>query len=136
MTAIHKRCYYAMRNEFRLMSKVFATFLPPVYPYSVYGADQMVKIDNPIKELRLQVKPANLQDVGKNFARLSTKTLEELGINPGDVLEIFGKEENRTTVVVWVAPDDEMKDVIRIDGTVRREASILSTLWMCSKSVR
>ena len=43
MTAIHKRCYYAMRNEFRLISSVFATFLPPVYPYSVYGADQMVK---------------------------------------------------------------------------------------------
>jgi len=43
MTAIHKRCYYAMRNEFRLMSKVFATFLPPVYPYAVYGADRMVK---------------------------------------------------------------------------------------------
>ena len=43
MTAIHKRCYYAMRNEFRLISNVFATFLPPVYPYSVYGADQMVK---------------------------------------------------------------------------------------------
>jgi hypothetical protein len=43
MTAIHKRCYYSMRKEFRLLSKVFGTYLPPIYPYSVYGADQAVK---------------------------------------------------------------------------------------------
>jgi len=43
MSAIHKRCYYSMRREFRLLSKVFATYLPPIYPYSVYGADRAVK---------------------------------------------------------------------------------------------
>ena len=43
MSAIHKRCYYAMKQEFRLMSGVFATYLPPVYPYAVYGGDRMVK---------------------------------------------------------------------------------------------
>jgi hypothetical protein len=43
MTAIHKRCYYSMRREFRLLAKVFGTYLPPIYPYSVYGADQAVK---------------------------------------------------------------------------------------------
>ena len=43
MSAIHKRCYYSMRREFRLLSKVFGEYLPPVYPYSVYGADQAVK---------------------------------------------------------------------------------------------
>tara|TARA_R100001377_G_scaffold85235_1_gene70941 strand:- start:1702 stop:4038 length:2337 start_codon:yes stop_codon:yes gene_type:complete len=43
MTAIHKRCYYSMRREFRLLSKVFGTYLPPIYPYAVYGADQAVK---------------------------------------------------------------------------------------------
>ncbi len=43
MSAIHKRCYYSMRREFRLLSKVFSTYLPPIYPYSVYGADQAVK---------------------------------------------------------------------------------------------
>jgi hypothetical protein len=44
MSAIHKRCYYAMRQEFRLLAKVFAEYLPPVYPYSVYNADRAVKI--------------------------------------------------------------------------------------------
>jgi len=43
MTAIHKRCYYAMRQEFRMLGKVFGEYLPPLYPYSVYGADQAVK---------------------------------------------------------------------------------------------
>ena len=43
MSAIHKRCYYAMKQEFRLLNDVFATYLPPVYPYAVYGGDRMVK---------------------------------------------------------------------------------------------
>jgi len=43
MSAIHKRCYYAMRQEFRLLGKVFGTYLPPVYPYSVYGGDRLIK---------------------------------------------------------------------------------------------
>ena len=43
MSAIHKRCYYSMRQEFRLLHKIFATYLPPIYPYQVYGADQMIK---------------------------------------------------------------------------------------------
>jgi hypothetical protein len=46
MSAIHKRCYYSMRKEFRLLSKIFSIYLPPVYPYSVYGADQMVKVQD------------------------------------------------------------------------------------------
>jgi len=43
MNAVHKRCYYAMRNEFRLLAGIFSTYLPPVYPYAVYGANRMVK---------------------------------------------------------------------------------------------
>ncbi len=43
MSAIHKRCYYSMRQEFRLLHNIFATFLPPIYPYQVYGADRMIK---------------------------------------------------------------------------------------------
>ena len=44
MSAIHKRCYYSMRTEFRLLHKIFATYLPPVYPYAVYGGDRFVKL--------------------------------------------------------------------------------------------
>ena len=44
MSAIHKRCYYSMRQEFRLLAKVFGTYLPPIYPYSVYGGNRLIKI--------------------------------------------------------------------------------------------
>ena len=44
MSAIHKRCYYAMRQEFRLLAKVFSTYLPPLYPYAVYGGNRFVKV--------------------------------------------------------------------------------------------
>ena len=43
MSAIHKRCYYAMRLEFKLLANVFGTYLPPVYPYQVVGADNTIK---------------------------------------------------------------------------------------------
>ena len=46
MNAVHKRCYYAMRNEFRLLAGIFSTYLPPVYPYAVYGANRMVKVQD------------------------------------------------------------------------------------------
>ena len=44
MSAIHKRLYYGMRQEFRLLADVFASYLPPVYPYAVYGGNRMVKM--------------------------------------------------------------------------------------------
>tara|TARA_R110002020_G_scaffold338637_1_gene553942 strand:+ start:2004 stop:4337 length:2334 start_codon:yes stop_codon:yes gene_type:complete len=44
MSAIHKRCYYSMRQEFRLLAKVFGTYLPPSYPYAVYGGNRMIKV--------------------------------------------------------------------------------------------
>jgi len=44
MSAIHKRCYYSMRQEFRLLAKVFGTYLPPIYPYSVYGGNRLIKM--------------------------------------------------------------------------------------------
>ncbi len=43
MSAIHKRCYNSMKKEFRLLSKVFQIYLPPMYPYAVYGADRIIK---------------------------------------------------------------------------------------------
>tara|TARA_R100001086_G_scaffold71788_2_gene34473 strand:- start:1004 stop:3406 length:2403 start_codon:yes stop_codon:yes gene_type:complete len=43
MSAIHKRCYNSMKKEFRLLSDVFKIYLPPMYPYAVFGADRMIK---------------------------------------------------------------------------------------------
>jgi len=44
MSAIHKRLYVGMKNEFKLLAEVFKTYLPPVYPYDVPGASRQVKV--------------------------------------------------------------------------------------------
>ena len=43
MSAIHKRLYAGMKQEFRLLAKVFKTYLPPVYPFDVVGGKREVK---------------------------------------------------------------------------------------------
>ena len=44
MSAIHKRLYAALKSEFKLLSKVFATYLPPEYPYDVVGGQKNIKV--------------------------------------------------------------------------------------------
>jgi hypothetical protein len=43
MSAVHKRLHYAMRLEFKILSRVMSESLPGEYPYSVEGADSSVK---------------------------------------------------------------------------------------------
>ena len=43
MSAIHKRLYAAMKQEFVLLSNVFSTYLPPIYPYDVVGGEREIK---------------------------------------------------------------------------------------------
>ena len=43
MSAIHKRLYASMKQEFILMSEAFATYLPPIYPYDIVGAQKEIK---------------------------------------------------------------------------------------------
>ena len=43
MSAIHKRLYTALKQEFKLLAKVISTYLPPVYPYDVVGGSREIK---------------------------------------------------------------------------------------------
>ena len=43
MSAIHKRLFYAQKEEFFLLAGVFGQYLPPEYPYNVVGAERTVK---------------------------------------------------------------------------------------------
>ena len=43
MSAIHKRIYTALKNEFKLMARVFKLYLPNEYPYDVVGGQRMIK---------------------------------------------------------------------------------------------
>ena len=43
MSAIHKRLYVGLKQEFKLLAKIFGESLPPEYPYDVIGASRSVK---------------------------------------------------------------------------------------------
>jgi hypothetical protein len=43
MSAIHKRIYASMKEEFKLLSNIFKLYLPPEYPYDVVGGQRTIK---------------------------------------------------------------------------------------------
>ena len=43
MSAIHKRLYFSMKEEFKLLAKIISTYLPPEYPYDVVGGARTIK---------------------------------------------------------------------------------------------
>jgi hypothetical protein len=43
MSAIHKRCYYSMGQEFKMLAGVIAESVPVEYPYDVVGASRLIK---------------------------------------------------------------------------------------------
>jgi hypothetical protein len=43
MSAIHKRLYSSLKNEFKLLARVFKLYLPQEYPYDVVGGQRMIK---------------------------------------------------------------------------------------------
>ena len=57
MSAIHKRMHYAQKTEFRLLARIFAENLPPMYPYEVAGAPQQVKMQD--FDARIDVLPVS-----------------------------------------------------------------------------
>jgi transitional endoplasmic reticulum ATPase len=73
--------------------------------------------------IRLQVAGAKTADVGTGMARLTHRTLQELSLREGDVIEIRGK---RLTAARALAsyPEDEGLGVIRLDGLQRANAGV------------
>jgi hypothetical protein len=43
MSGVHKRCYYAMKMEFKILARIMQEYLPPEYPYDVYGGPREIK---------------------------------------------------------------------------------------------
>ena len=43
MSSIHKRLYAGLKREFKLLSNVFKSYLPPEYPYDVVGGEKTIK---------------------------------------------------------------------------------------------
>jgi len=43
MSAIHKRLYASLKQEFKLLARIFSLYLPPTYPYDVVGGTRQIK---------------------------------------------------------------------------------------------
>ncbi len=69
----------------------------------------------------LKVAEAKSKDAERGIARVDPAVMDVLGITAGDVIQIEGKK--RTVAIVWPGyPEDANRGVIRIDGTIRRNA--------------
>jgi transitional endoplasmic reticulum ATPase len=71
------------------------------------------------KELKLKVAEAIQDDVNKGIVRIDTSFLNELGLRPGDIIEIEGA---RKTVAIAdrAYPGDIGLNIVRMDGIVRK----------------
>jgi len=78
---------------------------------------------NTPKEVVLRVSEAKPRDAGKKRVRIDPDIMKELGVEAGDVVEIEGKR--KTAAIVWPSlPEDLGLDIIRMDGTLRRNADV------------
>jgi transitional endoplasmic reticulum ATPase len=69
----------------------------------------------------LKVAEAKSKDAGRGIARVDPAVMDVLELTPGDVVQIEGKK--RTVAIVWPGyPEDVNRGLIRVDGTVRRNA--------------
>ena len=74
MSAVHKRMHYAMKVEFKILARVMAESLPPVYPYSVAGADQQVKAQD--FDDRVDVLPVSNPNIFSQSQRITLAQTE------------------------------------------------------------
>jgi len=74
-------------------------------------------------EVQLRVAEARQRDIGRKIARVDSRAMKELGLSPGDLIEIIGKKS--TVAIVWPPyREDDGMGLIRIDGEIRRNAGV------------
>jgi transitional endoplasmic reticulum ATPase len=71
----------------------------------------------------LKVSEAPQSDIGLGRARVDTRTRLALGVDVGEIIQIFGKKSTAAKLF-RVMQEDEGKGVIRIDGLVRRNVGV------------
>ncbi|WP_148883549.1 CDC48 family AAA ATPase [Thermococcus aciditolerans] len=75
------------------------------------------------REVKLKVASAYQRDVGRGIARIDRKSMRDIGVQSGDIIEIIGTKN--TAAVVWPAyPEDEGLGIIRMDGTIRKNSGV------------
>ncbi|MBD3355496.1 CDC48 family AAA ATPase, partial [Candidatus Woesearchaeota archaeon] len=73
------------------------------------------------KELKLKVMESVQDDVNKGITRVDSTMMKQLGVKPGDIIEIEG-ERSTVALVDRAYPGDLGLSIIRMDGIIRRNA--------------
>ena len=81
------------------------------------------KGDDKTGEIKLRVAEALKRDVGRGIARFDRKYQRQLGVEPGDIVELVG-ERSTAAIVANPHPDDRGLDIVRMDGYIRRNAGV------------
>ena len=83
------------------------------------GNSDNIDDDAKTKELTLRVQKAKKRDIGRNIIRIDPKTMENLNIQTGDVIGLFGKKESAG--IAWPSyPQDNGLGIVRIDSRLRK----------------
>src|SRR3989338_2801327 len=73
------------------------------------------------KELKLKVAEAIQDDVNKGIVRIDSGFMRDLGVRPGDIVEIEGTRKT-VAIVDRAYPGDIGLNIIRMDGLIRKNA--------------
>jgi transitional endoplasmic reticulum ATPase len=74
-------------------------------------------------EIKLKVAEARPNDIGRGIVRVDPFIQKKMNLETGDIIKIMGK--NETVAKVWPGfPHDELSNIIRIDGMIRRNADV------------
>ena len=75
----------------------------------------------PEKEARLKVAEAIQDDVNKGIVRIDSGFLNDVGVRPGDIIELEG--ERKTVAIADRAyPGDIGLNIVRMDGIIRKNS--------------
>ncbi|MEA1964194.1 MAG: CDC48 family AAA ATPase [Candidatus Aerophobetes bacterium] len=75
------------------------------------------------KKLTLKVSEAKAKDVGRAIVRIDPDDFKKMGVEVGDIVEVYGKR--RTVAKIMPAyPEDRGKGIIQMDGLLRENARI------------
>jgi transitional endoplasmic reticulum ATPase len=89
-----------------------------------YSEHQQPEIGtSPAPYVLLKVAEAKPHDVGHGFVRIPFHIMKKLGVELGGYVEIVGRKS--AYAKVWPAyPEDEDKDIIRMDDAIRQNADV------------
>ncbi len=78
-------------------------------------------MESPPLTIKLKVMEAVQDDVNRGVVKIDSNFMRQIGVNPGDIVEVKG--ERRTAAIVDRAyPGDIGLNIIRMDGNTRRNA--------------